>query len=241
MKKTLAYLACPYSHPDSAVRKRRLFAANWMASRLLAEGVYVYSPLTHNLPLDQQGTLTGWKNWQTFDLLMVSRCDKVIVMKMDGWQSSEGVLAECRHAQSLGLPIEEIQPPEDHILDSLIQDNSIEGLAMKLKQFYSDREWDQFHSPKNLAMNVAVEVGELLEPFRWLTEEQSSNLSEKAFKEVRDEIGDVINTLVALSTKLGIDLVQAGHDKVEKMGRKYPSHLCKGKALKYTEYESTIG
>jgi NTP pyrophosphatase (non-canonical NTP hydrolase) len=117
------------------------------------------------------------------------------------------------------------------------EDQNIDQLLSRTLAFNKEREWEQFRSPKNLAMNLATEVGELIEPFRWLTEEQSYQLDEKALEEVRDEIGDVFRNLVYLSHKLGIDPVQAAHQKLEKMESKYPKDLSRGKILKYTAYE----
>ena len=122
---------------------------------------------------------------------------------------------------------------------SLLQIHPQRQLIDELLAFYKARDWDQFHSPKNLVMDLASEVGELLEPFRWLTEQQSYCLSEKVKEEVRDEIGDVFAVLVYLSYKLGIDPLEAAQDKLLKTGLKYPVEKCKGKALKYTAYEDS--
>lgn len=113
-------------------------------------------------------------------------------------------------------------------------------LLDKILSFYEERDWQQFHSPKNVVMDLAAEVGELIEPFRWLTEEKSSELDAKTLDEVRDEIGDVFKILLHLSHKLGIDPVQATHDKIEKMRLKYPAERCKGKAKKYTAYNEEL-
>lgn len=115
-------------------------------------------------------------------------------------------------------------------------DNELEPLLRKLLSFYQDRDWMQFHSPKNLAMDLAAETGELVEHFRWLTEEQSYKLDEKARQEVADEIGDVFKIIIYLAHKLGIDPIAAASQKIDKMGAKYPVAACRGKALKYTSY-----
>ncbi len=107
----------------------------------------------------------------------------------------------------------------------------------KLLDFYHQRDWEQFHSPKNVVMDLAAEVGELVDPFRWLTEEQSYHLDEKTLAQVRDEIGDVFKAILYLSHKLGIDPVEATYEKIKKMDRKYPATACRGKAGKYTAYE----
>ena len=105
-----------------------------------------------------------------------------------------------------------------------------------IKTFIGERDWEQFHSPKNLAIALSVEVTEVVEHFQWLTEEQSTNLPPEQLAEVRAEIGDVTIYLVELADKLGIDLVEAAKAKLEVNAKKYPADLVKGKATKYTEY-----
>ena len=105
-----------------------------------------------------------------------------------------------------------------------------------IKAFIEERDWEQFHSPKNLAMALSVEVAEIVEHFQWLTEEQSRNLPPEKLAEIREEIGDVMIYLVELADKLGVDPVEAAKAKVEINRRKYPAELVKGKASKYTEY-----
>ena len=102
--------------------------------------------------------------------------------------------------------------------------------------FIKERDWEQFHSPKNLAMALSVEVAEVVELFQWLTQEQSRNLPPEKLAEVRQEIGDVMIFLTELAEKLGIDPVEAAKAKLEINGQKYPAELVKGKASKYTEY-----
>ena len=113
----------------------------------------------------------------------------------------------------------------------------MEDLRDAIRTFIEERDWEQFHSPKNLAMALSVEAAEILEHFQWLTEEQSENLPPEKLAEVREEIGDVMIYLTELADKLGIDPVEAAKAKVEINGRKYPADLVKGKASKYTEYQ----
>ena len=113
--------------------------------------------------------------------------------------------------------------------------HSVDLLRQQLRSFAADRDWHQFHSPKNLAMALSVEAGELLEHFQWLTPEQSANLSEDQIAEVRLELADVFLYLVSLSDKLGVDLVATAFDKLEINAKKYPVELAKGSAKKYTE------
>jgi len=115
------------------------------------------------------------------------------------------------------------------------ENESISQLREELRRFATDRDWDQFHSPKNLAMALSVESGELLEHFQWLTSEQSANLSENDLAKVRLELADVLLYLVSLSDKLGVDLVAAAFEKLAINAKKYPVELAKGSAKKYTE------
>jgi dCTP diphosphatase len=112
----------------------------------------------------------------------------------------------------------------------------VNDLRDAIKTFIGERDWEQFHSPKNLAIALSVEVTEVVEHFQWLTEEQSTNLPPEQLAEVRAEIGDVTIYLVELADKLGIDLVEAAKAKLEVNAKKYPADLVKGKATKYTEY-----
>jgi dCTP diphosphatase len=116
-----------------------------------------------------------------------------------------------------------------------IENESINQLRQDLRRFAADRDWDQFHSPKNLAIALSVEAAELLEHFQWLTGEQSANLSESELAKVRLELADVFLYLVSLSDKLSVDLVAAAFEKLELNAKKYPVALAKGTAKKYTE------
>ncbi|MCK4838646.1 MAG: nucleotide pyrophosphohydrolase [Desulfobulbaceae bacterium] len=98
----------------------------------------------------------------------------------------------------------------------------MEELLQKVKLFREERGWDKFHSPKNLAMALIVESAELAEHFQWLTEEESRNIPEDELLKVKDEIADVLIYLVNLADKLGLDPVQAAHDKIVKNIEKYP-------------------
>ena len=112
----------------------------------------------------------------------------------------------------------------------------MEDLRSAISAFIQERDWEQFHSPKNLAMALSVEVAEIVEHFQWLTEEDSKKLPPEKLAEVREEIGDVMIYLTELADKLGIDPVEAAKAKMTINGQKYPVELVKGKASKYTEY-----
>lgn len=111
----------------------------------------------------------------------------------------------------------------------------LEDLRDRLREFSTARDWEQFHSPKNLAMALAAEAGELLEIFQWLTEAQSRELDPKARAAVSEEIADVLLYLVRLGDQLGIDPVEAARAKLVENERKYPAEKARGNAKKYTE------
>lgn len=104
-----------------------------------------------------------------------------------------------------------------------------------LREFAAERDWDQFHSPKNLAAALSVEASELLECFQWLTEEQSRNLTPEQHAQVRDELADVLNYLVRLADKLDVNLLEAAREKMRKNALKYPAERVRGSARKYSE------
>lgn len=104
-----------------------------------------------------------------------------------------------------------------------------------LRQFADERDWDQFHSPKNLAAALAVEAAELLERFQWLTEDQSRKLPPEELARVREEMADVLNYLVRLADKLDVNLLEAARDKIKLNALKYPIETSRGSARKYSD------
>ena len=113
--------------------------------------------------------------------------------------------------------------------------SDLESLRNQLRTFAAERDWDQFHSPKNLAAALAVEASELLEHFQWLTEAQSQQLPPETLGEVRAEVADVLLYLIRISDKLGIDLVEAAKAKILLNAEKYPVEKARGSSRKYTE------
>jgi dCTP diphosphatase len=109
-------------------------------------------------------------------------------------------------------------------------------LRDKLRAFAAARDWDQFHSPKNLSMALMVEVAELMEHFQWLTEAQSLDLAAKNKDAVSEELADILLYLISLSDKLDVDLLEAALHKLEKNALKYPAEKVRGSAKKYSEY-----
>lgn len=113
--------------------------------------------------------------------------------------------------------------------------DSLETLRRRLEEFAAERDWDQFHNPKNLAMALAGEAGELLEHFQWLTFEQAANLPQQAREEVALECADVFLFLLRLTDKLGIDLTAAAAKKLVLNAKKYPVQKARGRATKYNK------
>jgi NTP pyrophosphatase (non-canonical NTP hydrolase) len=108
-------------------------------------------------------------------------------------------------------------------------------ITKKLADFAAARDWDQFHSPKNLSMGLAAEAAELLEIFQWLTEEQSRGIinDEKEIRHVREEIADVFIYLVRLADKLNVDIEKAVLEKIAINELRYPIEQSKGNATKF--------
>jgi len=104
-----------------------------------------------------------------------------------------------------------------------------------LRVFAAERDWDPFHSPRNLATALAVEAAELLEPFQWLTEEQSRDPPVATRAAAEEELADVLLYLVRLADKLGIDLEQAARAKIVRNAARYPIEKARGSSRKYTD------
>ncbi|WP_372987717.1 nucleotide pyrophosphohydrolase [Marinobacter sp.] len=113
--------------------------------------------------------------------------------------------------------------------------DSLEDLRNKLKLFAEDRDWRQFHSPKNLAMALCGEIGELAEQFQWLSEDDSRNLNEKKLAAVKGEIADIQLYLILLADSLGVDIVEVSNQKIALNAEKYPVEKAKGRSDKYNE------
>lgn len=112
----------------------------------------------------------------------------------------------------------------------------LDELKQAVRRFVVEREWDKFHSPKNLSMALLVEAAELAEHFQWLTEAESAALAADRRAEVELEMADVLIYLISLSHALGTDLVEAAGRKLAINARKYPAEQVRGSARKYTDY-----
>jgi NTP pyrophosphatase (non-canonical NTP hydrolase) len=107
---------------------------------------------------------------------------------------------------------------------------SLDDLKDVIRQFADDRDWEQFHSPKNLAMALSVEVSELTEHFQWLTQQESLNLPPDSKNSVSKELADVLIYLVRLADRLDINLLDAAEDKIAANARKYPANESRGQS-----------
>lgn len=110
-------------------------------------------------------------------------------------------------------------------------------LAQRLRRFADERDWDQFHAPKNLAMALIVEAAELVEEFQWLSPAESAAPDEQRRKRIQDEMADVLIYLVRLADRLEIDLPAAVQTKIADNERKYPPEQVRGNSAKYDRYE----
>jgi NTP pyrophosphatase (non-canonical NTP hydrolase) len=118
--------------------------------------------------------------------------------------------------------------------DTPIRD--LDDLRERLRRFAAERDWERFHSPKNLATALIVEAAELVEHFQWLTEAESAALPPEKKAEVADEMADVLVYLVRLADRTGVDLLAAVSDKMRRNEAKYPAAIVRGSARKYTDY-----
>lgn len=118
-----------------------------------------------------------------------------------------------------------------------MSDDALNQLQQRLRNFAAERDWDQFHSPKNLSMALIAEAAELVEHFQWLSEEQSQNLAPEKLEEVALELADIQVYLIRLADKLNIDLLAAIDKKLVLNEQKYPADKVRGSSKKYTEYE----
>lgn len=114
--------------------------------------------------------------------------------------------------------------------------SAYDELQQRLKKFAVDRNWEQFHSPKNIAMALSGEAGELIEHFQWLTEQQSYELDAAKKQEVALEMADVFIYLMRLAERLDINLVEKVYEKIEINEKRYPVEKVQGSSKKYNEY-----
>lgn len=115
--------------------------------------------------------------------------------------------------------------------------DSIDALRARVNQFVEERDWAQFHSPKNLAMAMIVEAAEVVEHFQWMTEGESRQLDAATKEQVGHELADTFVYLMRIAEVCGIDLIAAANAKIDLNAQKYPVEKCRGSNDKYTKYQ----
>lgn len=115
---------------------------------------------------------------------------------------------------------------------------TLQDLKERMAEFVRERDWEQFHSPKNLSMSIAIEAAELMEHFQWLTVEQSKQLDNSALQEIGEELADIVIYSLSMANILQLDLAETVLAKMAKNKRKYPAEQVRGKAHKYTYYRA---
>lgn len=117
-----------------------------------------------------------------------------------------------------------------------MSDDPVAALRQRLAEFARVRDWDQFHSPKNLSMALITEAAELVEHFQWMTEEASQQPDEEKQAEIAMELADIFIFLIRVADKLDVDLVDAAWKKIEINEARYPVDKVKGSAMRASEY-----
>ncbi|AMV71888.1 nucleotide pyrophosphohydrolase [Desulfuromonas carbonis] len=117
---------------------------------------------------------------------------------------------------------------------------TLQQLKEKMADFVRERDWEQFHTPKNLSMSIAIEAAELMEHFQWLTVEASKNLPAEALADIGEELADIVIYSLSLANTLQLDLADTVLAKMAKNIRKYPSDQVRGKSHKYTHYQKQL-
>jgi dCTP diphosphatase len=128
-----------------------------------------------------------------------------------------------------------MQPDASKPQNSLNMPNDLNEIRRMIRRFRDDRDWMQFHNPKNLACSISIEAAELLEHFQWKTPEESEVIIKTKRTEISHEIADVAIYLIELADNLSIDLVQAIKEKIALNAAKYPAKKARGSAAKYSE------
>lgn len=118
---------------------------------------------------------------------------------------------------------------------------TLQQLKERMATFVRERDWEQFHSPKSLSMSIAIEAAELMEYFQWLTVEQSKQLDDDALQEIGEELADIILYCLSMANFLQMDLTDTVLAKMAKNERNYPQDKVRGKAHKYTYYQTRDG
>ena len=115
--------------------------------------------------------------------------------------------------------------------------SELEALRIRISEFAAERDWNQFHSPKNLSMALIVEAGELVEHFQWMKQEDSFKLAQDKLAAVEEELADILVYLIRMADQLDVDLISAAKKKIKSNEARYPADLVRGSSKKYTEYQ----
>jgi NTP pyrophosphatase (non-canonical NTP hydrolase) len=129
-----------------------------------------------------------------------------------------------------------VRLPNEIRTEMVMSEQNLEVLSQRLLEFARERDWEQFHAPKNLAMALAVEAAEIMEHFQWMSETQSNQLSDEKRREVAFEVADVFIFTLRLAQRLNINLAEVVEEKININAKKYPADKVRGSAKKYTEY-----
>ena len=115
--------------------------------------------------------------------------------------------------------------------------SKLEQLQADIEKLHKDRDWSQFHSPKNLAMDLSIEANEVMEIFLWKSTDTSSSLTSSELQHLKEELGDVYIVLLTLAKKFDLSLIDCASEKLKEIAKKYPIAQAKGRNLKYTAYQ----
>jgi NTP pyrophosphatase (non-canonical NTP hydrolase) len=115
---------------------------------------------------------------------------------------------------------------------------TIEDLKKNMRQFIKERNWEKFHSPKNLAMSISIEAAELMEHFQWMSSEEAIKVKEDSdsMENIKDELSDILAYCISMANYLDIDIAESFVKKMNKNKKKYPENVVFGKSDKYTKY-----
>lgn len=200
---SLSYLAAPYRHDDPNILRFRLLAVTYTAYEMINRGSMVFSPLTHNLPIDRVGFHGDWTKWGPFDRLLLSRCDRLLVLTLPGWEESAGVACEIRWAEELGIPMEKIKPtPEAMKLaheESLKASSDLrEALLRNIRKHpsrYPETLIESFQAFKHTSRSL----DDILDP-----------LSNDSVDELKRKTGELMLKLFHLAEQLKFDPMEEG-------------------------------
>lgn len=201
---SLSYLAAPYRHEDPKVLSFRLAAVTYTAYEMIRKGRMVFSPLTHNMPIDRIGFHGDWSVWKTYDRLMLERCDALTVLTLPGWEESKGVRAEIRWAEELNMPIEMValtrEAEEIAIKESVKgNENLKDALIRTLKEHPSQLHQTTQEIMRELAHTLSLLGNQM--------EDLSEDRAKKEFKEVA---GGLLISLFHVAETLQFDLIEEG-------------------------------